>query len=103
MKNNNILPSVIIDCSHGNSQKDVHNQKTVLLHSLHLRYGDKPLFAIRGCMLESFLKIGCTDIALCHEPENYGTSITDPCLSWNMTELLLEEAATFVRKSKVNN
>lgn len=93
MERNGIVPTVVIDCSHGNSQKNPENQQAVLLHTLTLRHGKQPIRAIRGCMLESFLHSGCTDITNGHKPEAYGISITDPCMSWDMTETLLEKAA----------
>ncbi|MGP1454169.1 MAG: 3-deoxy-7-phosphoheptulonate synthase [Treponema sp.] len=96
MTRNGIAPAVIVDCSHGNSQKNPENQQSVLLHTLMLRYGDKPIRAIRGCMLESFLHAGCTDIANAHKKEAYGVSITDPCMSWDMTETLLKKAAHII-------
>jgi len=96
MERNGISPTVIVDCSHGNSQKNLENQQAVLLHTLTLRYGKQPIRAIRGCMLESFLHAGCTDITNGHKPEAYGVSITDPCMGWDMTETLLEKAAHMI-------
>jgi len=49
--------------------------------------------AIRGCMLESFIQAGTVSPEHCSEKSEYGKSITDPCMSWEMTESLLTEAA----------
>ncbi len=95
------LPSsLLIDCSHGNSQKQPLKQKEVLLHSLKLRYAEPCLEEIRGCMLESFIKGGVSAVSECCSIGHYGQSITDPCLNWEMTEELLAEAAAFCRNCR---
>jgi len=77
---------LIVDCSHGNSGKKAQNQPAVAQYVINqIRSGEK---AIAGIMLESFLIGG-------NQPESrtplvYGQSITDECLSWHETEMLLE-------------
>ena len=88
-----IFPAVLVDYSHGNSQKDPHRQREVLLESLQLRLADPPVAALRGCMLESFIQGGAIPTAHCRSTAAYGTSITDPCMSWDMTVSALAEAA----------
>ena len=69
-------PGVIVDAAHGNSGKDIDKQAEVIAymcaHSEH----------VIGLMVESFLVDGAGDGV-------YGQSITDPCLSWERVEPLL--------------
>ena len=46
-------------------------------------------------MAESFLREGTQKI-VSGQPLVYGQSITDPCLNWEDTELLLEKLASAV-------
>ena len=88
-----IQPAILIDCSHGNSQRQPEKQRDILLESLRLRLETPQIEAIRGCMLESFIQAGTVSPEHCSEKSEYGKSITDPCMSWEMTESLLTEAA----------
>ncbi len=75
-------PSIMIDCSHGNSNKDFRNQpKVVDAIAEQLEQGED---AITGVMIESHLNEGKQG-----EPKNgqidqlkYGVSITDGCVGW---------------------
>jgi len=51
--------------------------------------------AIAGIMAESFLKEGTQKI-VAGQPLVYGQSITDPCLSWEDSETLLDKLAAAV-------
>lgn len=53
------------------------------------------LLAIAGIMAESFLREGTQKI-VSGQPLVYGQSITDPCLNWEDTELLVEKLASAV-------
>lgn len=66
---------LLIDCSHGNSQKDIQKQKGVFLSVLDQIHDGNHL--IMGMMLESHLQGG------------NALSLTDPCLDWKSTEDLL--------------
>ena len=88
-----IQPAILIDCSHGNSQRQPEKQWDILLESLRLRLEQPQIEAIRGCMLESFIQAGTVSPEHCSKKSEYGKSITDPCMSWEMTESLLTEAA----------
>jgi len=92
-----IQPALLIDCSHGNSQKAPDKQRDVLVESLRLRFDQSPVTAIRGCMLESFIQGGSTGLERCGCTEEYGKSVTDPCMSWEMTEAVLADAARSVK------
>ncbi|UTC77202.1 3-deoxy-7-phosphoheptulonate synthase [Treponema sp. OMZ 799] len=87
MKEKELEPSIVIDCSHGNSGKDPKKQIGILEESLKLRFDKyEPLGYIRGCMIESFIQEGKTSIEKAREGSEYGKSITDPCLGWEETQ-----------------
>ena len=92
-----IRPAILVDCSHDNSQRNPEKQRDILLESLRLRLEQPQIEAIRGCMLESFIQAGTVPLEHCTEKGEYGKSITDPCMSWEMTESLLTEAADIWR------
>lgn len=101
LEKENIKAAVLIDCSHGNSQKNPEKQPDILLNSLALRFDkDEPLLCIRGCMLESFIQSGTCSIDSCRISGNYGKSVTDSCMSWELTEKTLEKAYNFILMNK---
>lgn len=82
--------SVLVDCSHGNSQKNPTNQPTVVTSLCdQLRSGSRQVF---GAMIESHLVEGRQDL-VAGKPLVYGQSITDACLSFDQTAPLLEQLA----------
>lgn len=88
--------SIIVDCSHGNSEKDFRRQAQVM--SSLCDQIEQGQAAIRGVMLESNLVEGNQSIVAGQVPV-YGQSITDACLSLADTGPLLELLATTVRRS----
>ena len=83
--------AVMIDCSHGNSEKDYRRQKDVAASiAEQVASGSWQVF---GAMLESHLVEGRQDYVP-GQPAVYGQSITDACLSLDQTEPLLEQLAT---------
>lgn len=84
------LPALVIDCSHGNSNKNPLNQISVLQQIIQERVQSQ----VRGVMLESFLVDGNQKIS---DKMTYGQSITDGCLGWDKMEQLLLGAATALR------
>jgi len=93
LKKAGIRPSIVVDCSHGNSQKMPENQIGVLLETIRLRNdADNPLLPLCGCMIESYLETGAQPITADPSDLKYGLSITDPCLGWDMTASALAEA-----------
>ncbi len=82
--------SVMIDCSHGNSQKD-HTRQAIVASSIceQVAAGSWQIF---GAMLESHLVEGRQDYVP-GVPAVYGQSITDACISWDQTLPLLEQFA----------
>ncbi len=81
-----MLPALVIDCSHGNSNKNPLNQISVLEQIIRERQQTQ----VRGVMLESFLVDGSQKIS---DQMRYGQSITDGCLGWEKTEKLLLNVA----------
>jgi len=81
---------LIVDCSHANSGKDATRQSLVWRDVLETRASGS--VAVIGAMLESNIGAG-------NQPEGapetlkYGVSITDACIGWDETELLLREGA----------
>ena len=76
----------MIDCSHGNSNKDFRKQALVLENiSKQLKDGENNIL---GVMLESHLKEGNQKLGAKKELE-YGKSITDACIDIQTTENLL--------------
>ena len=93
LKSAYLLPSVMIDCSHGNSCKDHKNQMRVV-ETLHnqISHGS---FNILGVMIESNLIEGKQSLES-GKILTYGKSITDACISWEDTEIALEKLAEAV-------
>ncbi len=87
MADNNLPDGIVIDCSHGNSNKRYELQGAALEDILNqISEGEK---AICGFMLESFLKAGNQKLPDDLTQLEYGVSITDQCIDWETTEELL--------------
>ncbi len=83
-------PAIMVDCSHGNSDKQPEKQEEVLSSVLATRRsGCRELI---GFMLESNLKAGRQAIPEDLRQLEYGVSITDACIGWETTEGLLDKA-----------
>jgi 3-deoxy-7-phosphoheptulonate synthase len=85
---------VMIDLSHDNSGKAPERQPAVAAAVAdQIAAGNR---AVIGVMLESFLVAGRQDL---DEPGElvYGQSITDGCIGWEETVVVLEELAAAVR------
>ena len=86
--------NLMIDCSHGNSNKDHVNQKKVLADvAVQIQHGNN---SIIGVMLESNLEEGNQPIPDDLDDLKYGVSVTDACIDWNTTEVILREFAAAV-------
>jgi 3-deoxy-7-phosphoheptulonate synthase len=95
-----LTPSLIVDCSHGNSEKDPARQAEVI--SSLCEQIEQGQSAIRGVMLESHLLSG-SQAVVPGQALTYGQSITDACLSLQETEPLLHLLAAAVRKTGENH
>jgi len=87
LKEAGFLPAIMVDCSHGNSDKRAERQEEVLRSLLESRASG--CREVIGFMMESNLSGGRQDIPRDLSRLKYGVSITDPCLSWEKTEKLL--------------
>lgn len=96
LANKDLTPSVIVDCSHGNSEKDPARQAEVI--SSLCEQIERGQGAIRGVMLESHLHSG-TQPVIPGQELTYGQSITDACLSLQETQPLLHLLAAAVRNA----
>ncbi|KAA1474070.1 3-deoxy-7-phosphoheptulonate synthase [Dentipellis sp. KUC8613] len=76
--------SIMIDCSHGNSQKNHNNQPKVVDDICsQLRAGNRN---ITGVMIESHINAGRQDVpAEGPAALKHGVSITDACVDWDTT------------------
>ncbi len=83
----NLPPTIVVDCSHGNTNKDPSLQPVVAENCVaQIVDGNR---SIVGLMLESNLKAGNQPIPKDLTQLEYGVSITDPCIDWLTTEALL--------------
>jgi 3-deoxy-7-phosphoheptulonate synthase len=82
--------TVMIDCSHGNSQKD-HTRQAHVAAAIAAQVASGS-WRVFGAMLESHLVAGRQDY-IPGAQSVYGQSITDACISLAQTEPLLEQLA----------
>jgi len=80
--------SIMIDCSHANSNKDHQQQKNVLRSVQEQRGGGNK--AITGVMIESNLQAGNQSMSDLSQLQ-YGVSVTDACIDWQETQSLLRD------------
>ncbi|MGZ9006225.1 MAG: 3-deoxy-7-phosphoheptulonate synthase, partial [Burkholderiales bacterium] len=93
-----ISARLMVDFSHGNSSKNPQKQLDVGQDvAAQIAAGDERIF---GIMLESHLKAGRQDL-IPGKALQYGVSITDGCVGWEDTQVLLENIAEAVRKRRV--
>ena len=86
------IPRLMIDTSHGNSGKDYRRQPGVA-HDIATQLGEGET-AIFGVMMESFLVEGRQELSA---GLRYGQSVTDACVGWDATVLVIAELAEAVR------
>ena len=92
-------PRIMVDCSHGNSNKDHRNQpKVAQTVADQIAAGEK---AICGLMIERNINEGRQDVPPQEQGGKdalkYGVSITDACIGWESTEEVLEVLANAVK------
>lgn len=93
------FPSIMIDCSHGNSCKNHRNQPLVIDDICEqLVAGQKH---ITGVMIESHINEGRQDVPP-EGPQNlkWGVSITDACVDWETTVTMLDKLNDAVGKRR---
>lgn len=90
-------PRLIVDASHGNSGKSHLRQAEVAFElAAQVAAGGSP---VAGVMLESFLVAGAQtlDVTARSTKLTYGQSVTDACMSWDVTADVLGGLAQAVR------
>ncbi len=93
-----IARPIMVDCSHGNSNKDHTRQAAICRDVLCLR--QEQTYDVMGILLESNLKPGNQSWKEGSELA-YGVSITDACIGWEEAHDLLYEIAEVVQSNPV--
>jgi len=93
-------PSIMVDCSHGNSNKNHANQpKVVDSICSQLIAGER---SITGVMIESNINDGRQDVpAEGAGALKYGISITDACVDWDTTVAMLDHLNEAVSRRRI--
>ncbi|ELR03412.1 3-deoxy-7-phosphoheptulonate synthase [Pseudogymnoascus destructans] len=99
LQKSGVRERLMVDCSHGNSQKDHRNQpKVAAVLAEQIAKGET---AIMGVMIESNINEGNQKV-----PKEggaglkYGVSITDACIGWYDTECVLATLAEACKKRR---
>lgn len=90
LKGTHLPQRLMIDCSHGNCQKQYEKQQEAFLSVIEQI--EKGNDGILGLMLESHLESGNQPLKDDPSQLKYAVSITDPCLDWKTTEALIYSA-----------
>ncbi|KAA0895358.1 3-deoxy-7-phosphoheptulonate synthase [Oryzomonas rubra] len=98
LKKNGLFPTIMVDCSHGNSNKDYQKQPEVLESVIQQVMDGNS--SISGVMIESNLEAGSQKIPVDPSQLKYGVSITDACIDWSTTERIILAAHDRLRKAK---
>lgn len=95
MVNAGLIPNIVIDCSHSNSQKDYKQQPKIIENiAAQLKNGNT---SICGIMLESNINAGKQSIPGDLKELKYGISVTDACLDWELTTEILRKLSNIMR------
>ncbi len=87
LKEANLPPRIVIDCSHGNSNKDYKLQAFAFENVIQQILDGNT--SIVGMMLESNLDEGNQPIPSNLDQLKYGVSVTDKCIGWEETEKMI--------------
>jgi len=85
-----LMPNIVVDCSHGNSNKDPSDNC-----ANQILDGNQ---SIVGMMLESHLHGGNQSIPADRSQLKYGMSVTDACIDWTTTDRLLRDVRAKLRE-----
>ena len=90
-----LRPRLMVDCSHGNSEKNHKNQpKVARALAEQIRNGEDGIMSV---MIESNINEGNQKVPKEGKAGlKYGVSITDACINWEDTETVLAELAEAV-------
>eukprot|EP00667_Euglena_gracilis_P012866 EG_transcript_13245 len=97
LKKKGLPVRIMVDCSHGNSNKNHKNQPAVAADLCRQIAGGHS--GVIGVMIESNLVEGRQDIKS-GKAEVYGQSVTDACIGWPDTDKLLRSIAEAVRAKR---
>lgn len=97
LDNAGLKPSVMIDFSHANSSKQ-HKKQIDVSHNVseQLSQGSNKVF---GIMIESHLVEGNQKVVE-GQALTYGQSITDACMNWDDSAMVIEELSKAVEKRR---
>jgi 3-deoxy-7-phosphoheptulonate synthase len=85
-------PSIIIDANHSNSGKKFREQPRIVMEVIRsAKFSSLLKKMVKGFMIESYLLEGAQDPS----GDEFGKSITDPCLGWEDSERFVLELAEF--------
>lgn len=87
MRKAGLEPSLMVDCSHGNSNKDYRRQPLVVDSIIEQIVNGNE--SITGIMLESHINEGNQTSEQPRDAMKYGVSVTDACINWQTTETVL--------------
>ncbi|WP_229075890.1 3-deoxy-7-phosphoheptulonate synthase [Actinoplanes sp. DH11] len=95
LRKSDLPERLVIDCSHGNSNKD-HLRQPLVAEDVagQLEAGQH---GISGVMLESFIEPGRQELG---GEMTYGQSVTDACMGWDATVAVLERLAAASAKRR---
>jgi 3-deoxy-7-phosphoheptulonate synthase len=102
LRKKGLKEAIMVDCSHGNSNKDHKNQPKVAADvATQIRNGET---GIIGLMIESNIHEGNQKVPA-EGPSGLkkGVSITDACINWESTEEVLKDLAAAVRERRQRN
>lgn len=99
LKKSGVRDRLMVDCSHGNSQKNHMNQpKVAATLAEQIEKGES---SIMGVMIESNINEGNQKVPKeGKDGLKYGVSITDACIGWQDTESVLDTLAQAVKKRR---
>ena len=98
LREQNLIESVMIDCSHGNSMKDYRNQPQVARDIANqIAEGSR---VITSVMIESNLVEGNQKLSRDLASLTHGQSVTDACIGWSDTVETLEVLAAAIRQRR---
>lgn len=99
LEKHGLQPSVMIDASHANCGKKQEKMPAVYREIVRQRAAGNE--QVIGAMLESNLVAGNQKFPRPIEELTYGQSITDQCIDWETTELLVRESAELLKAAGV--
>jgi 3-deoxy-7-phosphoheptulonate synthase len=98
MREAGLQPAVMVDCSHANAGGDYRRQQAVWHNVIEqVVSGPTPII---GMMVESNIEEGKQPFHADPARLRYGVSVTDGCVGWESTELLLHEAHLALERAR---